>query len=74
MMNAVDSLMMEEGLSSPRVQVLIREPSRDHHVVHTLTTPIPLYSYHEIPSYLKGNPYITCGYRADVSLPLCFKR
>jgi len=35
---------------------------------------IPLYSYHEIPSFLKGNPYITDGYRAHLPPDLCVKR
>ena len=35
---------------------------------------IQLYNYQEIPVYLKGNPHITCGYRAEIPTLLCVKR
>ena len=35
---------------------------------------IPLYTYQEVPPFLKGNPYITEGYRAHLSPELCAKR
>ena len=35
---------------------------------------IPLYPYAAVPSFLKGNPYITDGYRAHLSPKLCVKR
>ena len=35
---------------------------------------IPLYSYRAIPSFLKGNPYITDGYRAHLTPEMCAKR
>ena len=35
---------------------------------------IPLYTYDDIPNFLKGNPYIVCGYRADIPTSLCIKR
>ncbi|XP_043911670.1 progestin and adipoQ receptor family member 3-like isoform X2 [Protopterus annectens] len=34
---------------------------------------IRLYSYEEIPTFLKGNPYITDGYRAYLPSSLCIK-
>ena len=35
---------------------------------------IPLYTYHEIPSFLKGNPDIKEGYRADLPVAMCLRR
>ena len=35
---------------------------------------IPLYPYREVPSFLRGNPYITEGYRAYLSNEMCIKR
>lgn len=34
---------------------------------------IPLYPYHAVPSFLKGNSYITEGYRAFLSDEMCIK-
>lgn len=35
---------------------------------------IPLYTYHEIPSFLKGNPDIKEGYRAGLPAAMCLRR
>lgn len=35
---------------------------------------VPLYSYQQVPPYLKGNPHITFGYRAHIPVGLCVKR
>lgn len=35
---------------------------------------IPLYGYNQVPSFLRGNPHITDGYRAHLSTELCVKR
>lgn len=35
---------------------------------------IRLYTYEQIPSFLKDNPYITDGYRAYLPSKLCLKR
>ena len=35
---------------------------------------IKLYDYHDIPYFLRGNPYITSGYRAFLSFRMCIKR
>lgn len=35
---------------------------------------VPLYTYQQIPPYLKGNPHIVGGYRAHIPLGLCMKR
>ena len=70
-------------LHSPTGQILSRETSQkttnDDNVIcngpYTRTTfGIPLYMYQDIPPYMKGNPYITCGYRADIPTDMCVKR
>ena len=33
-----------------------------------------LYTYSEVPTFLKGNPFITHGYRLYLPTGLCFKR
>ena len=33
-----------------------------------------LYTYNEVPNFLKGNPFITHGYRLYLPTGLCFKR
>ena len=35
---------------------------------------IQLYRYHEIPSFLQGNPFILKGYRAMLPFSLCYQR
>ena len=35
---------------------------------------IHLYRYHEIPSFLQGNPFIIKGYRAMLPFSLCYQR
>lgn len=35
---------------------------------------IPLHDYANIPEYLKGNPYVTDGYRVSLPFTLCLKR
>lgn len=35
---------------------------------------VPLYTYQQIPPYLRGNPHITLGYRAHIPVGLCMKR
>ena len=35
---------------------------------------LKLYEYHEIPYFLRGNPYITSGYRVYLSYAMCLKR
>ena len=35
---------------------------------------IELYSYHEIPHFLQGNPYVVSGYRVNLSKSMCYKR
>jgi predicted membrane channel-forming protein YqfA (hemolysin III family) len=73
----------ERGLlgsgQEPRQQTIPREI--DNHLAGLeASTPctiapfgIPLYTYREIPPFLKGNPYITDGYRAHLSPELCAK-
>ena len=38
------------------------------------TGPVPLYKYHELPSFLRGNPYVVKGYRSLLPFGLCLKR
>ena len=35
---------------------------------------VPLHSYSNIPEFLKGNPYVTDGYRVSLPFTLCLKR
>ena len=35
---------------------------------------VRLYTYSEVPTFLKGNPFITHGYRLYLPTGLCFKR
>ncbi len=35
---------------------------------------IQLYRYHEVPTFLQGNPHIIHGYRAELPFSLCYKR
>ena len=35
---------------------------------------IPLYEYKNIPDFLKGNPFLTDGYRVSLPFSLCLKR
>ena len=35
---------------------------------------VRLYAYSEVPGFLKGNPFITHGYRLYLPTGLCFKR
>ena len=35
---------------------------------------VRLYAYSEVPTFLKGNPFITHGYRLYLPTGLCFKR
>lgn len=35
---------------------------------------IPLYDYKQIPDFLKGNPFVTDGYRVSLPFTLCLKR
>ncbi len=35
---------------------------------------IPLYGYHDLPTFLQGNPYITHGYRVNLDTEMCVKR
>ena len=35
---------------------------------------IPLYGYSDVPEFLKGNPYVTNGYRVSLPFSLCLKR
>ncbi|XP_020602180.1 progestin and adipoQ receptor family member 3-like [Orbicella faveolata] len=34
---------------------------------------VKLYDYHDVPYFLRGNPYITSGYRAFLSVRMCMK-
>lgn len=38
------------------------------------TKVVKLYDYHDVPYFLRGNPYITSGYRAFLSVRMCMKR
>lgn len=40
---------------------------------HIESKTVRLYNYHDIPYFLRGNPYVTSGYRAFLSIRLCFK-
>ena len=35
---------------------------------------VKVYDYHDVPYFLRGNPYITSGYRAFLSVRMCIKR
>ena len=35
---------------------------------------IPLYRYQEIPTFLRGNPYVVNGYRSLLPFSMCCKR
>lgn len=35
---------------------------------------IPLFGYSDVPEFLKGNPYVTSGYRVSLPFSLCLKR
>ena len=35
---------------------------------------LALYNYHEVPPFLRGNPYVVEGYRAMLPFSLCLKR
>lgn len=35
---------------------------------------VKLFDYHDVPYFLRGNPYITSGYRAFLSVRMCIKR
>lgn len=35
---------------------------------------VKLYDYHDVPYFLRGNPYVTSGYRAFLSFKMCIKR
>lgn len=35
---------------------------------------ISLYTYHEIPTFLKGNPDIKEGYRVGLPMAMCLRR
>lgn len=35
---------------------------------------VKLYDYHDVPYFLRGNPYVTSGYRAFLSIRMCLKR
>lgn len=34
---------------------------------------VALYDYHDVPYFLRGNPYVTSGYRAFLSFRMCIK-
>lgn len=34
---------------------------------------VKLYDYHDVPYFLRGNPYVTSGYRAFLSFRMCVK-
>lgn len=76
---AMDPEDVERGtllpLDSPKEQTLAHDISEAADVPSELAAfGIPLYTYHEIPAFLKGNPYITAGYRAHLDPQLCVKR
>lgn len=35
---------------------------------------VKLYDYHDVPYFLRGNQYVTSGYRAFLSVRMCIKR
>ena len=45
-----------------------------HHWPLVLPQRIRLYTYEQIPQFLKENPFITDGYRAHLPSKLCLKR
>ena len=44
------------------------------HLCYNTVAPIPLYKYHEIPPFLKDNPYVMDGYRSLLPFSTCLKR
>lgn len=74
----MDKVDLEKGvrekIDAPKEQTIARdvvEPTTPYTVA---SFGIPLYSYNEAPHFLQGNPYITDGYRANLSTELCVKR
>lgn len=75
---------LEKGLplevETPRKQTIARGGAEDAAeeeagIPYTFGTfSIPLYAYHDIPAFLKGNPYITDGYRVHLDTEMCVKR
>lgn len=68
---------------SPEEQTLFRESlasyKGDENAVTTkpytrTSFGIPLYTYDGVPGFLKGNPHVICGYRAQLPFNLCIKR
>ncbi|CAL8279817.1 unnamed protein product [Merluccius merluccius] len=45
-----------------------------HHWPALLPQRIRLYTYEQIPQFLKENPFITDGYRAHLPSKLCLRR
>ena len=50
------------------------ESCQNNCLCHPENQPIPLYKYHEVPTFLRGNPYVLSGYRACLPFSLCCKR
>lgn len=60
--------------AGPPEQTIARDSSDPITVgVATNLLGIPLYGYNQVPTFLRGNPHITDGYRAHLSTELCVK-
>ncbi len=69
---------LEKGLplevETPRKQTIARGDDAGADGGPPYAFGIPLYTYHDLPSFLKGNPYITDGYRVHLDAEMCVKR
>ena len=71
---------VEKAILVPSNLSLVREASlssglSDVKIPYTrVNFGIPLYRYQEVPTFLKSNPYIVCGYRAELPAGMCIKR
>ena len=69
----ISSLKIINGMSS--FQIDERGLTTDSKSPFLLESKIvKLYDYHDVPYFLRGNPYITSGYRAFLSVRMCIKR
>ena len=48
--------------------------TKDHFFTQARSSDVILLDYGEIPYFLRGNPYITSGYRAYLSYRKCLSR
>ncbi len=64
-----------EAQEFSREELAVIGKEKDISKPYTRTTfGIPLYTYEEIPIFLKGNPHVLCGYRSKLPIDLCVKR